>query len=159
MDLNYGKSKMVSAIDWMPGKRGIVAAAVSASSSFDERVQVAGRPCSSHVLLWTFQDPIHPWMVLESSSDIFSLRFNPVKPHLIAGGCYNGQVILWDITKAQEKQDRKDRREAEESSEDKEKKKSVTMTPVVLFTLLSTMKTSHKAIVSDIHWLPKDFQV
>lgn len=159
MDLNYGKSKMVSAIDWMPGKRGIVAAAVSASSSFDERVQVAGRPCSSHVLLWTFQDPIHPWMVLESSSDIFSLRFNPVKPHLIAGGCYNGQVILWDITKAQEKQDRKDRREAEESSEDKEKKKSVTMTPVVLFTLLSTMKTSHKAIVSDIHWLPKDFQL
>ncbi len=163
-------------------------------------------------------------MVLESSSDIFSLRFNPVKPHLIAGGCYNGQVwntvtpfmspsllllyllsfnkssswhhsrslvfmfqlcaiewrrvfhmcsthslktslpacmqvILWDITKTQEKQDRKDRREAEESSEDKEKKKSVTMTPVVLFTLLSTMKTSHKAIVSDIHWLPKDFQV
>jgi hypothetical protein len=69
------------------------------------------------------------------------------------------QVILWDITKAQEKQDRKDRREAEESSEDKEKKKSVTMTPVVLFTLLSTMKTSHKAIVSDIHWLPKDFQL
>lgn len=68
-------------------------------------------------------------------------------------------MILWDITKAQEKQDRKDRREAEESSEDKEKKKSVTMTPVVLFTLLSTMKTSHKAIVSDIHWLPKDFQL
>jgi hypothetical protein len=66
MDLNYGKSKMVSAIDWMPGKRGIVAAAVSASSSFDERVQVAGRPCSSHVLLWTFQDPIHPWVIILS---------------------------------------------------------------------------------------------
>lgn len=64
MDLNYGKSKMVSAIDWMPGKKGIVAAAVSASHSFDERVQVAGRPASSHVLLWTFRDPIHPWVRL-----------------------------------------------------------------------------------------------
>ena len=70
------------------------------------------------------------------------------------------QVIVWDITKAQEQQDRRDRREAEESTpkEDKEKNK-VVKTPVVLFALLSTMETSHTGIVSDIHWLPKDFAV
>lgn len=31
-------------------------------------------------------------MALESASDIFSLRFNPANPMLVAGGCYNGQV-------------------------------------------------------------------
>jgi len=65
MSLYYGKNKMVSAIDWMPGKRGIIAVALTltASYSFDERIQVAGRPAHSHVLLWTFADPVHPWVV------------------------------------------------------------------------------------------------
>lgn len=83
MDLNYGKSKMVSAIDWMPGKRGIVAAAVSAPNSFDERVQVAGRPASSHVLIWTFQDPIHPWVHIYGNSEPALWQFTFFISHLI----------------------------------------------------------------------------
>jgi len=63
MSLHYGKKKMVSAIDWMPGKRGIIAVALTSSYSFDERIQVAGRPAHSYVLLWTFTDPVHPWVV------------------------------------------------------------------------------------------------
>ena len=55
---------MVSAIDWMPGKRGIVAVALTATHSFDERIQVAERVASSHVLLWTFADPVHPWVLI-----------------------------------------------------------------------------------------------
>ena len=54
---------MVSAIDWMPGKRGIVACAMTATYSFDERIQVAGRVASSYVVLWTFADPVHPWVL------------------------------------------------------------------------------------------------
>uniref|UniRef100_A0A7I4DBB3 Uncharacterized protein n=1 Tax=Physcomitrium patens TaxID=3218 RepID=A0A7I4DBB3_PHYPA len=163
MDLNYGKNKMVSAIDWMPGKRGIVAVAITASHSFDERIQVANRPASSYVLLWTFADPIHPWAVLESSSDVFSLRFNPSKPTIIAGGCFNGQVIVWDIVKAQDYQDRRDRKEPEVPpnylAKEKKGEKKVIEPPVVAFLLLSTMSTSQTSIVSDIHWLPKDFEI
>jgi len=32
--------------------------------------------------------------VLESASDVFSIRFNPVKPTIIAGGCFSGQVWM-----------------------------------------------------------------
>ncbi|KAG0569135.1 hypothetical protein KC19_6G067300 [Ceratodon purpureus] len=162
-ELNYGKSKMVSAIDWMPGKRGIVAVALTATHSFDERIQVAERVASSHVLLWTFADPVHPWAVLESISDVFCLRFNPVKPTIITGGCFNGQVNVWDITKAQDYQDARDRKEPEEPpiylvKENKGEKKTVEP-PFVPFLLMSTMATSHTSIVSDIHWLPKDFEI
>lgn len=76
MDLNYGKNKMVSAIDWMPGKRGIVAVAITASHSFDERIQVANRPASSYVLLWTFADPIHPWVHSLTQHDKFLFDLN-----------------------------------------------------------------------------------
>ena len=69
-------------------------------------------------------------------------------------------MVVWDLTKGIEQQDRRDRREVDEDApkEDKDKKKVVDA-PVILFSLLSTMSTSHTGIVSDIHWLPKDFQV
>ncbi|KAL2649807.1 hypothetical protein R1flu_017935 [Riccia fluitans] len=157
-DITYGRSKMVSAVDWMPGRNGIVAAAISDSKSFDERMQIAGKPSDSYVLVWSFLDPIHPQMALESPSDVFSMRFNPVRPMLIAGGCYNGQVILWDLTAAQETVDRRHKRHLEDKSESGNKKTSEKAV-LVLMSLLSSAKHSHSSIVSDIHWLPEDFQM
>ncbi|BBM98012.1 dynein axonemal intermediate chain 3 [Marchantia polymorpha subsp. ruderalis] len=157
-DITYGRSKMVSAVDWMPGRNGIVAAAISDSKSFDERMQIAGKPSDSYVLVWSFLDPIHPQMALESPSDVFSMRFNPVRPMLVAGGCYNGQVILWDLTTAQETVDRRHKRQLEDKSESSSKKTSEKAV-LVLMSLLSSAKHSHSSIVSDIHWLPEDFQM
>ena len=39
-------------------------------------------------------EPCNVQAVLESISDVFSLQFNPVKPTIIAGGCFNGQVQI-----------------------------------------------------------------
>ncbi|CAM6093099.1 unnamed protein product [Calypogeia fissa] len=154
-DITYGRSKMVSACDWMPGRNGVVAAAISDSKSFDERMQIAGKPSDSYVLVWSFLDPIHPQMALECASDIFSLRFNPTNSALVAGGCYNGQIILWDLSAAQDMVDRKHKR----SVEDKDAKKSGEKAVLVMMHLLSSASQSHTSIVSDIHWLPQDFQM
>lgn len=73
------------------------------------------------------------------------------------------KVIVWDIVKAQDYQDRRDRKEPEVPpnylAKEKKGEKKVIEPPVVAFLLLSTMSTSQTSIVSDIHWLPKDFEV
>ena len=51
---------MISCIDWMPGKNGVLAAAYAEPKSVDERLQLSGKPGNSYVLIWSFSDPIHP---------------------------------------------------------------------------------------------------
>ncbi|XP_024543144.1 WD repeat-containing protein 63 [Selaginella moellendorffii] len=155
-DLLYSKGKMISAIDWMPGKKGVVAASCSDSRAYDERLQFTGKPSNSFVLIWSFVDPIRPQIILECLSDIFSLRFNQSNPRFVAGGCYNGQVIIWDIAAAQMHMEAKEKESSDQADQgkDKEKKKA----PIVICHLLSSAARSHNAIVSDLHWLPDYLQ-
>ena len=37
-------------------------------------------------------------LILEAPEDIFCFAFCPTDHNIIAGGCYNGQVIIWDIS-------------------------------------------------------------
>ena len=78
--------------------QGMVAVACTEPLSFSERVEVAGTPKAHAVLIWNFKDPIHPAMVLESPFEVFSFQCNPAQPDAVAGGCHNGQVILWDVS-------------------------------------------------------------
>ncbi len=36
--------------------------------------------------------------MLEAPDNVYSFAFSPTEPNIIAGGCANGQVALWDIT-------------------------------------------------------------
>lgn len=36
--------------------------------------------------------------VLESPHEVHTFQYNPVNPDIIIGGCYNGQVIVWDTS-------------------------------------------------------------
>eukprot|EP00891_Asterochloris_glomerata_P001605 jgi/Astpho2/1605/e_gw1.00028.2.1_t len=98
VDLTFSKNKVVSAIQWLPHRKGMVAVACTEPLSFSERVEVAGTPKAHAVLIWNFKDPIHPEMVLESPFEVFSFQCNPAQPDAVAGGCHNGQVILWDVS-------------------------------------------------------------
>ncbi len=42
-------------------------------------------------------------LLLEAPDDIFSFAFSPTEPNIIAGGCMNGQVVLWDIAEFEER--------------------------------------------------------
>ncbi len=48
-------------------------------------------------LLWSLAMPNRPEHVLISNSPILCARFHPTEPHLIIGGCYSGQLMLWDL--------------------------------------------------------------
>ena len=37
-------------------------------------------------------------LLLEAPDDILCFKFMPTDPNIIAGGCINGQVVLWNIS-------------------------------------------------------------
>jgi hypothetical protein len=65
--------------------------------SFAERVAEFGRPTESAILIWNFRDLLHPELILESPFDVIAFDINPSDPNLVVAGCFNGQVILWEI--------------------------------------------------------------
>ena len=84
--------------------QGVVAVACTEPQSFNERVDaMGGGPAAHAVLVWNFRDPIHPELVLDSPYEVFCFESNPLQPEVIVGGCYNGQIIMWD-TASQEVQ-------------------------------------------------------
>jgi dynein intermediate chain 3, axonemal len=42
-------------------------------------------------------------LYLEAPDDIQCFQFSPTDSHVIAGGCVNGQVIMWDIKSYEER--------------------------------------------------------
>lgn len=74
---------------------GIIAVSCGERLNFDDRVDQFSRilMTPSLVLIWSFTDPIHPLILLEAPDDIYSFKFNPSDPNIIAGGCINGQVL------------------------------------------------------------------
>ncbi|KAM5145939.1 cytoplasmic dynein 2 intermediate chain 2 isoform 3-T3 [Mantella aurantiaca] len=58
----------------------------------------------SYLCTWNLDrrgfNPNHPDMVLEVSSSLMCLAFHPSRPSIIAGGLYNGEVLVWDTSRA-----------------------------------------------------------
>ncbi|EDO40075.1 predicted protein [Nematostella vectensis] len=49
--------------------------------------------------IWDIDNPTKPDMVLKPVSPLICLEYNPKDPHLLIGGCYNGQLGFWDTRK------------------------------------------------------------
>ena len=45
------------------------------------------------------ENPNKPEHILRPSSPLLCLEYNPKDPHLLVGGCYNGQLALFDTRK------------------------------------------------------------
>lgn len=99
-DLHYSKDKQIICDDWHVTIPGVVGVSCVQQMSFDVRLRNMSRISlmPSLVLLWNYQDPIHPRLLLETPDDCFIFRFNPVNPNLVAGGCMSGRIVLWDLT-------------------------------------------------------------
>lgn len=62
------------------------------------RNQAAPQEPSGLVQVWNSHMASRPEYVFENaSSDILTAKFSPFHPKLIIGGCYSGQVLLWDM--------------------------------------------------------------
>lgn len=162
-DLQFSKDKIITCIQWHPSIKGVVATAVAEKLSFDERIEQAAKVIMtpSLILIWSFTDPIHPQLILEAPDDVMSFAFSNTDPNIIVGGCYNGQIVLWDISahadrlKQQRGSNRNKKRTVLPGFEDPNALK----TPIVRYCAVSSIENSHKAPVTDIQWLPDHMQV
>ncbi|XP_072024061.1 dynein axonemal intermediate chain 3-like isoform X2 [Amphiura filiformis] len=164
-DLLFSKDKTLTCIEWHPTIKGVIAVSCSERVSFDDRVDNASKILMnpSLILLWSFHDPIHPQILLEAPDDIFCFKFNPSDPNIITGGCINGQVVMWDISKYSDrlrnnqrgKQAKKNTMSSLPGFEDENTDK----TPVVRYCAVSSIEHSHKSAICDIQWVPDHMEV
>eukprot|EP00794_Sanderia_malayensis_P009172 gene9172-10145_t len=49
--------------------------------------------------IWDIESPNKPELALKPISPIICLEYNPKDPHILVGGCYNGQLGYWDTRK------------------------------------------------------------
>ncbi|XP_020650683.3 dynein axonemal intermediate chain 3 isoform X2 [Pogona vitticeps] len=166
-DLHYLKDRTVSCICWHPTIYGIIAVAVTERLSYEDRVQQSGRLLlwKAPILFWSFADPIHPQLMLECPEDIYCFEFSPSNPNIVAGGCMNGQVVLWDISEYEE------RLQNAKSGTAGSKSTAVNMPSFMLeqqvanephlvrYCAVSSIEYGHKSVISDIHWLPELFEL
>jgi WD40 repeat protein len=169
-DIQYSKNKSAAFVDWHPTKRDTVAVAVVASSQptaqgarfqspFDQRAQTSGVVSLSHLLLWSFLDPLRPQITLETPHDAYCFRFNPTAPHLIAAGCESGQVCIWDVTEAEAALEKKKQQQLKHHDEDEEDADRNAQIPPVQPMVISDIDSSHRRPVEDIVWLPAGMEV
>uniref|UniRef100_A0A8D0QH69 Dynein axonemal intermediate chain 3 n=1 Tax=Sus scrofa TaxID=9823 RepID=A0A8D0QH69_PIG len=136
-DLHNLAEKMITCICWHPVVCGLIAVSVAVRLSFEERVHFSGKLLlqPSLILFWSFSDPIHPQLMLESPDDIFCFKFCPSDPNIIAGGCMNGQPMF-----------------LLEPDSNKE-------AMYIRQCAVSSIENGHRKVITDIHWLPDTFEI
>jgi len=158
-DLKFSKDRRLTCIDWHPELKGVVAVSCAQRKSLYERIEQAPKLLLSKslVLIWSFSDPIHPCLLLQAPSDVYSFQFSSAEPHIIAGGCLNGQVVIWDIS------DYQDNLRLEKSQTKKKTsqfgEETGPETPIVMWKAVSAIEQGHKAPITQIQWLPAGFEV
>ncbi|XP_059384539.1 dynein axonemal intermediate chain 3 isoform X1 [Carassius carassius] len=157
MDLYFSKEKTISHIRWHPTISGVIAVSMTERLSLEERIDNSAKLLlnPSYILFWNFTDPINPQLQLECPDDVLCFQFCPSDPNIIAGGCMNGQVVLWDISAHVERL--QDTRSGGKNISNNLDRNNVT--PVVRYCAVSGIEIGHKAPITDIQWLPETFEL
>ncbi|XP_065906152.1 dynein axonemal intermediate chain 3-like isoform X2 [Dysidea avara] len=166
-DLKFSKDKPITWIDWHPIQKGIVAVSCVHNYDCDERIELYSKLLleRSLILIWSFVDPIHPQLFLEAPDAIACFRYNPTNPTIIAGGCVNGQIVIWDVS-TYEEQFMSHR--GPSLNENKGPAANLTVfetdpkldhAPIVRHSALSAIEFGHKKVISDIQWIPSHMEV
>ncbi|XP_048354037.1 dynein axonemal intermediate chain 3 isoform X3 [Sphaerodactylus townsendi] len=165
-DLHYLKDRTVSCISWHPTIYGIIAVSVTERLSYEERIQQSGKLLLSKapILFWSFADPIHPQLMLECPEDIYCFQFSPSDPNIIAGGCINGQVVLWDISQYEDRlRDPKTGGGGKRTTVNMPSfmvEQQLAKEPHMLrYCAVSSIEYGHKSVITDLQWLPDTFEV
>eukprot|EP00795_Rhopilema_esculentum_P004097 gene4097-20277_t len=166
-DLKFSKNKAITKIQWHPTIRGLIAVSCAEQLSFDERIDHCSRILMnpSFILLWSFADPIHPLLLMEAPDDILSFQFNPSNPNVIAAGCINGQIVVWDISQYSERLLNHRNQAQVQSKQSRTTLPSFLnlnkqeLSPVVRYGAVSNIEHSHKMAITDIQWVPDHIEI
>ncbi|RMZ85220.1 hypothetical protein DV738_g226, partial [Chaetothyriales sp. CBS 135597] len=85
----HSRRRMVSDIQFSPHFNELLLTAYTKNPT-------APNESPGQVLLWNVHAPSRPEYVFSSGSDVLSAQFSPFHPNLVVGGCYSGQICLWD---------------------------------------------------------------
>jgi dynein intermediate chain, cytosolic len=85
----HSRRRMVSDIQFSPHFNELLLTAYTKNPS-------APNESPGQVLLWNVHAPSRPEYVFACGSDVLSARFSPFHPNYVIGGCYSGQICLWD---------------------------------------------------------------
>jgi dynein intermediate chain, cytosolic len=89
-DSNRSRRRQISDLQFSPHFSELLL------SSCTKNPTAANEP-SGLIMLWNVHAPSRPEYTFHSQgADILSARFSPFHPNLVVGGCYTGQVCLWD---------------------------------------------------------------
>ncbi|NXP91434.1 WDR63 protein, partial [Passerina amoena] len=177
-DVEYLKNRTISCVCWHPTIYGIIALSTREQPSYEEQVNLSDKSLlpQSVILLWSLFDPLCLQLVLKAPEDICCFQFSPSNPNLIAGGCVDGQVVLWDISKHEEKLESTKPvvEEVTESSEGEPRAAVVTEVtlglmagfvqqssgepPLVRHCAASSIPYCHTKPVTDVQWLPHNVE-
>ncbi|KFO72769.1 WD repeat-containing protein 63, partial [Cuculus canorus] len=161
-DLRYLKDSTIRCVCWHPTIDGMIAVSARRRLSDEEEVNLCDKSLlqKSVILFWSFFDPTHPQLILECPEDIDCFQFSPSDPNLIAGGCINGQVVLWDISQHEEKLQNEKPVDDDKMTDVNtvNAQQSSTEPPLVRHCIVSSLEDSHKKQVTDLHWLPAYFE-
>ncbi|XP_015237343.1 PREDICTED: WD repeat-containing protein 63 [Cyprinodon variegatus] len=152
-DNKFCGNKEISCLNWHPMIYGVIAIAlIQKREKQSERTALLELE-PALIIFWSFFDPYHPQLLLECPDEILAFEFCPSNPNIIAGGCVNGKVVLWDISAHVNYL-----QAAQPGTFDLNDNK-VNRTPVVPYCVESENKSSHRAPITDLQWLPPTFQV
>lgn len=85
----HSRKRMVTDLDFSPHFNELLL------TSYTKNPSAPNEPAGL-VLLWNVHSPSRPEYVFTAGTDVLSARFSPFHPNLIVGGCYSGQICLWD---------------------------------------------------------------
>ncbi|KAI9694479.1 MAG: hypothetical protein M1822_000095 [Bathelium mastoideum] len=88
-DERWSKKRMVSDLNFSPKFPELVLASYTKNPS-------APHDPDGLIQVWNLHMHERPEYVFHAQSDILTAQFSPFHPNLIIGGCYSGQVLLWD---------------------------------------------------------------
>eukprot|EP00729_Bicosta_minor_P020649 gene20649-16291_t len=149
----------ITAVAWHPTIPGVVAVACALKLTFNERVEHPVEQNTCHVLLWRMSNPIDPVVLLEAPDDIYSIAFNPDDPDVLAGGCINGQVVLWNMQLFRSKLERVGAAVRETKTEKIPGETNTTKTPVLRFEAVTAIEYGHRCSIMDVQWFPNEMYI
>ncbi|KAF2229490.1 cytoplasmic dynein intermediate chain [Viridothelium virens] len=88
-DERWSKKRMISDLNFSPKFPELVLASYTKNPS-------APHDPDGLIQVWNLHMHERPEYVFHAQSDILTARFSPFHPNFIIGGCYSGQVLLWD---------------------------------------------------------------
>uniref|UniRef100_A0A7M6DQP7 WD repeat-containing protein 63 n=3 Tax=Clytia hemisphaerica TaxID=252671 RepID=A0A7M6DQP7_9CNID len=167
-DLQFSKNKTVHDIQWHPHIKGVIAVSCTEHMSFYERIDKTTRASQSPslILIWSFADPIHPLLLLEAPDDILCFKFNPSDPNIVCAGCFNGQIVLWDIKNYNDLLvNHKTHGQGSNPNQNMSNLPSfyntntTELSPKVRYCAVSSIENSHRMPITDIQWIPDHIEI